>query len=249
MKILLHLSLLSLFSTGLFAQCMDDQAHNTSLNSVWMSCQTSTNPFAEIGETHWIMYEFEQLEAIESINIWNINNESQLTSGARRIRMDISPNGASWTNMGTFELGIGKADPDYLGELIDDFEAFEARYVLFTVFANHGGPCSGLAEVKFNLGIGTVATIDEELAASVIISPNPADQFFNVKIEDISANTISYQLVDMTGRVILREIADNYQTRSDIRISTNNMSQGTYALNMQTEKGLVTKKIVVVHPN
>ncbi len=249
MKMLLHISILSLLSTSLFAQCLDNQAHNTSLNSVWMSCQTSPNPFAEIGETHWIMYEFEQLEAIESINIWNINNESQLASGAKRIRMDVSPDGADWINMGIINLDMGQADPNYLGELVDDFEAFEARYVLFTVFDNHGGPCSGLAEVKFNLGIGTVPTIDEELAAAVIISPNPADRFFNVSIEDIAARTISYQLVDMTGRVLLREIADNDRVRSDIRISTTNMSEGTYALNMQTEEGLVTKKIVVVHPN
>lgn len=249
MKTLLHLSILCLLSTGVVAQCLDDQAHNTSFNSGWISCNTSPNPLAEIGQSHWIMYEFEQVEAIESINIWNLNNANQLTSGVHRVRMDISQDGATWTNMGVVEIAMADASPEYIGELVDDFGVFESRYVLFTIFANHGGPCTGLAEVRFNLGIGTVPTIDEELAAAVTVSPNPADQYVNVSIKDITARTISYQLVDMTGKVILKEVADNHHVNSDIRISTDNMSDGTYALNMQTEEGIVTKKIIVVHPN
>ena len=151
MKTLLHLSILSLLTTSVIAQCLDDQAHNTSINSVWMSCNLSPNPFAEIGDSHWIMYEFEQVESIESINLWNINNPNQLTSGAQRIRMDISPDGATWTNMGVFEVAMADASEDYTGELMADFEAFEGRYILFTILANHGGPCSGIGEVRLSL--------------------------------------------------------------------------------------------------
>ncbi len=250
MKRILHLSILYLLSTSITAQCLDDQAHNTSVNSVWMSCNTSPNPFAEIGESHWIMYEFEQVESIESINIWNLNNPDQLTSGAQRIRMDISPDGASWTNMGVVELAMAEASADYVGELLVDFEAFEGRYVLFTILANHGGPCSGFAEVRFNLGVGTVPTIDEELAAAVIVAPNPADKFVNIDIGDIISRTIRYQVLDMTGKVLMRDVAEmGRNSTQDVSISTADLSAGTYAISMETDEGIVTKKIIVVHPN
>jgi len=240
---------LCLLTTGVVAQCLDDQAHNTSNNSIWMSCTPSTNPLAEIGQTHWILYEFDEIQAIESIHIWNINNPDELTSGAKRIRMDISPDGASWTNMGVALIDMAEASEDYIGQDISEYGSFEAQFVLLTIIENHGGLCSGLSEVRFNLGVGTTPTIDEVLAQSIIVSPNPADDFINISIADIETDEISYQLVDMTGRVLLRDVVDINSSVTDLELTTTDIVDGTYTISMQTDQGSIAKRIIVVHPN
>ena len=246
---LLHVVLITIFFSVIsFGQCLEEKAHNSSINSVWMSCQKSINPLTEIGQTHWILYEFEKTESIESLKIWNINHEENLTAGAKRMRVDVSKDGASWSNLGVLQLEMAKASKNYLGQEITTLGTFEAQFVLFTILENHGGACSGLAEVQFNLGQGTTPTVDEYLSSRITISPNPADEFFNITLNGIKSNTYSYQLVDMTGRVIMQDVSQNYGDQSEIDIESVALPDGQYALRLSTDEGMVSKKIIITHP-
>ena len=49
----------------LLSQCIDEKWHNTSFESIWLSCNSRPNPLPELGNSHWILYQFEQPTGIE----------------------------------------------------------------------------------------------------------------------------------------------------------------------------------------
>lgn len=230
------------------SQCQDEFAHNNSANSIWMSCNRSTNPITDLGQTHWILYEFEQAKSIESIRIWNINNQKNLDNGAKRMRVDISNDGASWQNMGVLQIDKAEASRTYSGQDFNDLGVFEARFVLFTILENHGGGCAGLAEVQFNLGEATTPTEEEVLAARVIISPNPASDFINVDLNDIVTQQYSLQVVDMAGGVVFQKTDQRHLSGTDIVIDGVSLADGQYALQIITDEGVISKKLIIVNP-
>jgi len=244
--LLFFFTLLSLIGTG---QCLDDLAHNTSIDGVWLSCQRSMNPLTEFGQSHWIMYEFDEAQSIESMRLWNLNRTDQLTSGAKRMRMDISMDGATWANMGVIELDMSDGSRDYVGLEVDEIGAFNAQFVLFTILENHGGSCFGLSEVQFNLGETTVDTQDEYLSTRMIVSPNPVDSELRLTITDILTRSISYQLVDMKGRVLAQQKLNTTGSAHQIIIDGAALANGQYALKVDTDQGSATKKVLVIHPN
>lgn len=230
------------------SQCQDELIHNNSANSIWMSCNRSTNPLTELGQTHWILYEFEEAKSIESLRIWNINNQKNLDNGAKRMRVDISNDGASWQNMGVLLIDKADASRTYTGQDFTDLGVFEAQYVLFTIIENHGGGCSGLAEVQFKLGEATTPTEEEILAARVIVSPNPASDFINVDLNDIVTTQYSYQVVDMTGGVLIRKNDQRHLPGTDIIIDGVQLEDGQYALQIVTDEGAISKKLIIINP-
>ena len=85
------------------AQCLADR-HNTSLESGWTSCQTSPNPNASRGNTHWIMYDFTFDYNVGLIHFWNHNHPDFLNRGARDISFDISMDGTTWTSISDYTI-------------------------------------------------------------------------------------------------------------------------------------------------
>ncbi len=229
-------------------QCLDEDVHNTSLDGVWMSCQKSANPLQGFGDSHWILYEFDNIQPIENLQIWNINHPDKRTSGAKRVRMDISSDGAAWTNHSLLNLEMADASYDYSGERIEDIASFEAKFVLFTILENHGGTCSGLGEVKFNLGAVTVATEEEYLSSLVSISPNPASSSVQISLADINTSSVSYQVVDVAGRILMRKKDQRIGSNKEFSIATSALADGHYTLSMVTDEGLIAKQIIVAQP-
>jgi len=244
-KLYITLSLLFLSLSG-YSQCLDDDAHNTSLNSMWLSCETFPNPLGELGNNHWLLYEFDEVQSIEDLTIWNSNHPEYLDAGIKTLRIDFSSDGAVWSQLGTAELEIGEGSPDYTGrDLV--FEEFEAKYVLLTSIENHGGPCTGLGEVRFNLGDFSTSTEDTFLSSLISISPNPADQYVDIAFGDIITDKISYQVVDATGRILQREVTEMSLIRDGLTLATADLPDGHYTLQMQTDIGTAAKQIIILH--
>tara|TARA_R110000737_G_scaffold275855_1_gene282743 strand:- start:888 stop:2303 length:1416 start_codon:yes stop_codon:yes gene_type:complete len=75
------------------------------------------------------------------------------------------------------------------------------------------------------------------------ISPNPVQNTTNLKIESNESITVDFTLVDLAGKVIFSETANiNGVFYKNIDLSA--QPSGTYILNVNTYKGLVTKKII-----
>ena len=77
----------------------------------------------------------------------------------------------------------------------------------------------------------------------LIISPNPVYDNTNLKIESNESITVEFTLVDLAGKLVLNETVDiNGVFNKTIDLS--DQPSGTYILNVNTDKGLVTKKII-----
>ncbi|MDG1330838.1 MAG: T9SS type A sorting domain-containing protein [Crocinitomicaceae bacterium] len=89
----------------------------------------------------------------------------------------------------------------------------------------------------------TVSTIglDEQLLdASIQVYPNPAVSSINIISSD--AQILSYVVTDMNGREVTRETIDSSVT--EIELSLESISEGTYILEVETTKGKVYKPFV-----
>ncbi len=230
------------------AQCIDPDAHNTSLNAQWISCQERANPLNGLPSGHWIMYQFEQISSIEGLKIWNVNHPAQLDNGSAEIRIDVSRDGGMWETIDTVSLERGSGTTDYLGEDIEGFEGMEAQYVLLTMISNHGGDCTGLSEVRFTLG--EVSTSNEEvLVGSLRTWPNPADQVIRIQLNELVGELDSYQISDMLGRVVHRQEVLRRGVTQILSISTSDLNNGHYVIQLRGSKGIFAQPIIVVHPN
>jgi len=228
---------------------MDPDEHNTSVADMWISCDKRQSPLGGAALSHWIMYEFDEVQPIEAIQIWNFNHPLYASYGAKNIKLETSSDGARWATLDTLAMARARGDEAYTGEVFDDFEAFEAKFVLLTILDNYGDRCAGLSEVKFSLGEMTTATADGYLVNQIVASPNPADASFNVDLSTFQATVYGYRLVDILGRVHTYDDISNRGTVSEITIVTAEMPQGQYALQLETDQGTIAKPIVVVHPN
>jgi len=212
---------------------------------MWLSCESFPNPLGALGNNHWIMYEFDNLQGITSMDIWNANHPDYLTAGVKTLRVDYSPDGTTWTELGMAELQMADASPEYTGSNIE-LGGFDARYVLFTSIENHGGSCTGLSEVRFNLG-ETTATEDTYLSSLITIAPNPADQEINIAFGDIQSRDINYQLVDATGKILMRDQTEIVRVRDGLILPSSSLPDGHYTLQVQTDEGTAAKQIIILH--
>ena len=72
----------------------------------------------------------------------------------------------------------------------------------------------------------------------VSLYPNPASTFINIELEDITATRVT--ILDMNGKILQSEnILDNKTT-----INISNLVSGIYFMQITTDKGKVSKKVV-----
>jgi hypothetical protein len=87
--------------------------------------------------------------------------------------------------------------------------------------------------------ITSVTAIHEnDLNAGIKVYPNPASNFVNVTSE---VGLLNVRIVNYTGQVVYQQnVLDN-----NVKISTSELSAGIYILQMETEKGWASQKLVV----
>ncbi len=100
----------------------------------------------------------------------------------------------------------------------------------------------------FRNGAFTTSTIDPELDAAILLSPNPVsgDQAIQVSAAHTGTERFSYQLIDPAGRVIaqrqdVRTVGGSFRER----IETTGLPAGVYFLRMTLDGRLVTRRVVV----
>ncbi len=85
--------------------------------------------------------------------------------------------------------------------------------------------------------VSNLSTTDYQLENQISIYPNPASSIINIKLTDITANKAL--ILDMNGRTLQSE---NIINKSTVGIS--NLANGIYLMQITTDKGIVSKKIV-----
>lgn len=146
-NVLLAISLLLFFVIKSAAQCCPDR-HSTNAHDGWISCSASINPVPGLGNSHWIRYDFGQVQSLHQSIFWNINDPGRLADNVQRARIHYSTDGSNWTSIGIIDFVQASGNPKYEGFTGPDFGGAAARYLVITPIQNFGGSCFGFSEMK-----------------------------------------------------------------------------------------------------
>jgi plastocyanin len=105
--------------------------------------------------------------------------------------------------------------------------------------------------MKGIITVGVTSKITTESILSkneMIVYPNPAKDFVNIKFNLLNNDNISVSLFDVTGRQIQKLISAQYlMGESDQTYSLNeNIMPGRYFIRMSTSNGSVTKPLIII---
>jgi len=143
------LTLLFLINTMSFAQCTDK---GNVWDKSWISCSKSTNPKSSYGNTHWLIYEFDEPQSISESYIWNANKTGESINGAKEVRLDYSVDGFSWIQLGTYTFPKATELDNYSGFAGPDFGGIFVKKILLTIVSTYGNNnCASIAEVQFKI--------------------------------------------------------------------------------------------------
>lgn len=109
------------------------------------------------------------------------------------------------------------------------------------------GGFNGAPQIILRLNVAEVVGINEpELeAGSVSVMPNPASEQVNIVLDFAEvATTAEVSLLDITGRTLSTEVYNNVQQET-INMDISQYAAGTYFVNVRTEEGRKTLRLVV----
>ena len=78
-----------------------------------------------------------------------------------------------------------------------------------------------------------------------ILFPNPAHKYVNIRFNSKTKQDIILQLLNQVGKVVFFEKLNNYSGNYYNDINLKDYSKGTYTLNIKSESGSYTKKIIL----
>ena len=140
----------------------------------------------------WIEYEFDRAYAINSMWVWNYNqnNPERTTRGIRDCTIEYSLDGAAWEAVGgTHTFAKADGSDNYAHNTEIDFGGAKAQYVKITVVSNHGGSSAGLSEVRFYAGDSVGFEME---ASSDVESVTPAEIAVVLTNGQAEAVTVDY---------------------------------------------------------
>jgi len=143
-------------------------------NVMWMSGSPEFSP--------WLMYEFDQVQKLDQMLIWNSNHSSEafIGWGAKDIEIETSVDGVDWTLLAEPSQLIKGSGLTAIPAQVVDMGLIQAKFVRITILNNWGGvlPQYGLAEVQFyalpmhaRLPVPTSGTVDVRPDANVSWRP------------------------------------------------------------------------------
>lgn len=105
-----------------------------------------------------------------------------------------------------------------------------------------------LKQVDYNEGfsyskIATVNNVNNDLG--VVITPNPATNQFRLVFEEDYSTELSYELLDLSGSVVLSGNIETQNSNSSQSINVSTLSSGIYLLQLKSNSTIYTNRIVV----
>lgn len=77
------------------------------------------------------------------------------------------------------------------------------------------------------------------------IYPNPTQKQFNILLNGIIGETVSYEVVDITGKVFAQKSITLKSANDVVSASSENWAAGVYFVRVQNTKGIFTQRLVV----
>ncbi len=201
----------------------------------WQSCQQSSNPNSDYGQSHWIMYNLGEIRLLSKSWIWNCNDPKKLSQGFADIKVDYSSDGVNWTYWDDFYCPKANGDLVYPGFSGPDLQGIKAQFILLSVISTHGdGDCASLSDIKFNLLPGyeegvtssTLQITNED--KSFHVYPNPCHDIIYIS-GDLS-RAVEFNIYNVIGR--LQAKGSLLKINS---INIENLQSGTYFIHLGQE--------------
>lgn len=145
---------------------------------------------------------------------------------------DLSIQAESWV----LSFGDSTVHYGYFDSLLHSYTS-PGVFEICLEISNFAGTCIDKYCVTVDFSVSTVADLFS--SATCTITPNPARQFAAARVE--GAMPVEAALMDGWGRIVWRQAV----SESVFDIPVAGLSGGVYWVRIQTEKGLLTKKLIV----
>jgi len=166
-------------------QCFPDR-HNANEDASWLSCATSPSPNPDRGDSHWVLYELDDVYEFYNLTVWNYNHVYDHNNGVSEIIVDVSMDGVTWVEAGIFNVMESDGSSFYQGEMVGSLGSRSGQYVLITAVENHGGACFGMSEVKIELEPSELLTdITPTLTMLPTVISGISDLYWTVKVQEL----------------------------------------------------------------
>ncbi|MCP4451655.1 MAG: discoidin domain-containing protein, partial [Planctomycetes bacterium] len=145
-----------------------DNMHTISSEDMWFTAAVDLDP--------WIQYEFDAVQKVDVMRIWNSNSAAEMAIGwgVKDVEIAYSADGENWDVLAEAnQLSRAPGLPTYNQFDVIDFGGVPAKYVRLNIGSNWGGILMsyGLSEVQFDMIPAQARTPDPADGATDVI-PN-----------------------------------------------------------------------------
>ncbi|MCP4452063.1 MAG: discoidin domain-containing protein, partial [Planctomycetes bacterium] len=144
---------------------LDGTTHSVDAETMWRSSSPDAAP--------WLMFEFDNIQKLEQMQIWNSNSISEIAVGwgIKDVNIEYSADGENWTALGqATQISQAPGLETYSTPHAVDLGLAVAKYVKINILNNWGGLLSqyGVAEVQF-YGMPVYARTPDPVPGTVIL--------------------------------------------------------------------------------
>ena len=117
--------------------------------------------------------------------------------------------------------------------------AYSVGQIVYTTSTGTTGSVAQGVEQAYE--IYSVGIKETTLNISLSVFPNPTSDFLTLKVEDYNNETLSFDLLDEQGKLVLNEQITNQETQ----VAMSTLARGSYFINIvQANKQIQTFKII-----
>jgi hypothetical protein len=143
-------------------------AHGIDTDSMWLSASPDLDP--------WLMYEFDRVEKLDRMLIWNANSPSEafIGWGIKDVTIETSVDGEAWTVLAeSAQIARAPGLPGYDTPHAIDFGSVPVKYVRLNIHSNWGGILMqhSVSEVRF-YGVPVYARTPDPVSGAVDVLPD-----------------------------------------------------------------------------
>lgn len=149
-------------------------------------------------------------------------------------------------NSNDIEHVIGYDNGDTTKPIIKHYEGVKNQGVLYA--STYG--CGIIKCNDYRVNGADLGVVENELGTSSLqmnVYPNPVRDIANVNISLTENATVSYQIYDISGRMVMSNVLGTYeQGENTVTINTENLTSGSYIISVKAGNKVSTSKIMVL---
>ena len=185
---------------------LEGNTHSRDEGTMWLSAIPDPAP--------WLMFEFDTLQKLDQVEIWNANTRSEIAIGwgIKDVNIVTSVDGETWTTLGQpSQISQAPGLDTYSAPHVVDLNLTLAKYVRIDILSNWGGLLSqyGVSEVQF-YGLPMVARTPDPASGSIVLPDRVAiwRAGREAATHDISASPDPHALIDGTASSVSAQTSE-----------------------------------------